>query len=149
MRGLLGLVVVVVVVAGCLSPGSTPYTPVDVTAPKIDRITPAMGGDAGTPEVPGDQIFEIVFSEGMDPGSLRPGIVVRNARREEQVLELHAVDAGRPSLRDSDSSYVVRINSRGTSFAPGAYQLILRTLLIDQQGNALENEFLGGFRVRQ
>ncbi len=138
---------------GCLSPGETPYVKVDFSSPTLVSIAPAMGGDAGVPILSPAQFIVITFSEPMDLDSLRPGIVIRNKDRREQPLTIQ-VDPSqiRPvgsGLMDMEPEFSVNISSAETSgFATGGYQLILRTLLIDQQGNSLNSEFLGAFYVQ-
>lgn len=147
MKRLLVAAAVLLGAVSCLSPGSTQYLPLDNVAPHLVSIAPDLGSDGGFQQFPPTQIFEITFSEPMDTDSLRPGIVVRNVAREEQLLELHAPDIP-PSLSDPDFAFPVRISSYADGgFAPGAYQLILRTLLIDQQGNPLPGEFRAAFLI--
>ena len=136
--------------AGCLSPGGQQYELLDGTAPTIVSIVPPMGGDAGTPVVGPGQIIEVRFSEAMDLASLRPGIAIRNKERREQALTIQTEVADvKLTAADRDVAMTVRISSADPSgFATGGYQLFLRTLLIDQQGNGLGTEFLGGFFVQ-
>ena len=136
---------------GCLSPGAPLYGKLDTVAPKVTAISPAMGGDAGVPTLSPSQFIVLTFSEPMDLDSLRPGIVVRNKDRKEQPLTIQVdVDQLQPiTARDPDLEFRVQISSATAGgFTNGAYQLILRTLLIDQQGNGLDGEFLGAFNVQ-
>ena len=76
--------------------------------------------------------------------TVTPAVSVQDALDK---LELHAPDIP-PSLSDPDFAFPVRISSYADGgFAPGAYQLILRTLLIDQQGNPLPGEFRAAFLI--
>lgn len=137
--------------ASCLSPGGSLYGKLDSTAPKIVSISPAMGPDAGVTYLAPAQFIVITFSEPMDLDSLRAGIVIRNKDRKEQALTIQVdPDQIRPvTAKDPDLEFRVQISSADMGgFTSGAYQLILRTLLIDQQGNGLETEFLGAFYVQ-
>ena len=71
------------------------------TSPRADAIPPRvlfeasepriLGGDAGVPTVAPAQTIKLVFSEPMDPESLRPGIVIRiNPERNEIPLIIQA-----------------------------------------------------------
>lgn len=136
---------------GCLSPGQSLYEKLDSTSPKVVSISPPIGGDAGTVTLAPSQFVLITFSEPMDIDSLRAGIVVRNRDRKEQPLTIQ-VDPSqiRPiQASDPETEFQVQISSADPSgFVSGPYQLILRTLLIDQQGNGLDGEFLGAFFVQ-
>lgn len=137
--------------AGCLNPGESPYVKQDYQSPVVTSIVPAMGGDAGVPILTPSQFIVITFSEAMDLDSLRPGIVIRNKDRKEQALTIQVEpDQVRPvTSRDNDIPFSVNISAAEMSgFSTGGYQLILRTLLIDQQGNSLNSEFLGAFYVQ-
>ncbi len=139
------------VITGCVSPGESLYEKLDAKAPKIAEISPPMGGDAGVPSLTPSQFIVLTFSETMDLDSLRPGIVIRNKDRKEQPLTIQVdVDQLLPvNAQDLDVPFKVQISSAEPSgFTTGAYQLILRTLLIDQQGNGLDGEFLGAFNVQ-
>ena len=145
------LSIALLVLTGCLSIGEPLYGKLDPTAPKIAAISPPMGGDAGVPILTPNQFIVLTFSEPMDLDSLRPGIVIRNKDRKEQPLTIQVdVDQLRPiTAKDPDVEFKVQISSAEMSgFATGGYQLILRTLLIDQQGNSLDGEFLGAFYVQ-
>ncbi len=136
---------------GCLSAGEPLYGKLDATPPKIAAISPPMGGDAGVVFLTPSQFIVLTFSESMDLDSLRPGIVIRNKDRKEQPLTIQVdPDQIRPlTAKDMDAEFKVQISSADPSgFATGPYQLILRTLLIDQQGNGLDGEFLGAFYVQ-
>lgn len=140
-----------VLIAACNSPGESPYIKADFASPTIVTIVPKMGADAGVPILTPSQFITLTFSETMDLDSLRPGIVIRNKDRKEQPLTIQVdPDQLRPvSAPDPDVEFSVQISSAEPSgFATGGYQLILRTLLIDQQGNSLNGEFLGAFYVQ-
>lgn len=156
MRALF-LGVVVVAAAGCNSPGESLYGKLDAQPPRIVEIAPPMGGDAGVPSVTPSQFIVLTFSESMDLDSLRAGIVIRNKDRKEQPLTIQVdPDQIRPDnlgARDDggtlDQPFKVQISAADPGgFATGAYQLILRTLLIDKRGNGLDGEFLAAFYVQ-
>ena len=135
---------------GCLSAGDSLYGKLDATPPRIASIIPPIGGDAGTQLLSPSQFILLTFSEPMDLDSLRAGIVIRNKDRKEQPLTIQVeVDQLRPiTSKDPDIEFKVQISAADPGgFASGSYQLILRTLLIDQQGNGLDGEFLGAFFV--
>lgn len=136
--------------AGCLQPGPGPYGKLDESAPALRRITPAMGGDAGVVRLLPQQFIELTFSEQMDLDSLRTGIVVRNTARREQLIEVSVEPTtyAPDTPADPDVEMTVRVvSAQPDGFASGGYQLILRTLLLDRQGNPFEREFLGAFTV--
>ena len=142
-------------VTGCLSAGSSQYGRLDDQPPTIVAIDPPMGGDAGVPQINGGQIISISFSEQMNVDTLRPGIVIRNKDRRELplsiLLESDPTPVSYTALADAGPRNIpmtVQITSATGSFDRGAYQLILRTLLIDRAGNSLESEFLGAFIVK-
>ncbi|GEM_PF-3357959 len=137
--------------AGCLSPGAPLYGKLDEKSPRMTQIVPPIGGDAGLQSVAPKQFIVITFSEQMELDSLRAGIVVRNRDRREMPLTIQVEPSQiRPvTAQDPDGEFSVQISSAEPSgFVVGPYQLILRTLLIDQQGNGLDGEFLGAFYVQ-
>ena len=108
------------------------------------------------PIVSPNQFIVLTFSEPMDLQSLRPGIVIRNKDRREQPLtiqvdpdQIKPITAADPGTTENPNPFSVNISAAEMSgFPSGGYQLILRTLLIDQQGNSLNSEFLGAFYVQ-
>lgn len=149
--------------AGCLSTGSPYYPQMDTKRPTITSIDPPMGdiagGDGGIPTLTSGQIITVTFDEPMDLDSLRPGITVRDAMRQEQPLlvSVDPANQGGPTAADYDLPFPVHLAST-SGFVPGVYQLILRELLIDQQGNTLlvplsdggisDNGFVATFQVQ-
>jgi hypothetical protein len=137
---------VLVAVSACLEPGTSLYERADVDAPQVlfDLMKPRiLGGDAGVPIVQAGQTIELPFNEPMDPGSLRPGIVVRiNPERNEIPLLIQAPPPG-------TVPYTVRIASAEGTYISGVYTMQLRTLLIDAAGNPINDgpELTGFFRV--
>lgn len=143
-----------VLLAGCLSVGGPLFTKLDDQPPTVLAVAPPMGGDAGVPQVLGGQIISVTFSEQLNVDSLRPGIVVRNRALEELPLTLQLESEPSPVsyVAGEDGGprnlpMTVQILSAEGGYAPGPYQLILRTLLIDRAGNPLETEFVGEFVV--
>ena len=140
-----------VMLAGCLSVGEPLYGKLDPVHPTLLSSVPALGADAGTPTLTPSQFIVLTFSEPMDLDSLRPGIVIRNKDRREQPLTISVeVDQLQPiRASDPDIPFSVQISAADPAgFPVGAYQLILRTLLIDQQGNGLNSEVLAPFFVQ-
>jgi hypothetical protein len=114
----------------------------DTKPPVVNSIVPAMGdqygGDGGIPTLTPGAIITITFSESMDVNSLRPGIAIRDANRVEQPLNIYVAPQYlmTTNAQDLDFDFPVQVSSP-SGFTPGVYQLILRQLLIDQQGNML------------
>jgi hypothetical protein len=133
--------------AACLEPGASLYDRADTTPPRVlfelsdPRI---LGGDAGVPNVAPAQVIKLVFSEPMDPESLRPGIVVRiNPERNEIPLIIQAPPT-------AGATYEVRILPAEGTYRDATYTMQLRTLLIDVAGNPIADgpELTGFFRVQ-
>lgn len=137
---------ILLALSACLEPGVSLYDRADTVQPKVlfDLMKPRiLGPDAGVPLVQAGQTIELVFSEEMDPDSLRPGIVVRiNPERNEIPLLIQAPPPGK-------GVYTVRIASAENTFISGVYTMQLRTLLIDVAGNSIPEgpELTGFFRV--
>jgi hypothetical protein len=124
--------------AACLSLGSSPLAPVDETAPSLVRLRPELRdpGDAGVLDIPVAGQIEIVFSEELDPDSLRAGISVRNKGLEVPLNIVAPAATKNPS--DADREMTVTVSAAGnTGFPLGVSRLVLKTLLIDQQGNPI------------
>jgi hypothetical protein len=127
-----------VLASACLSLGNSPLAPLDETAPTLLRLKPELRepGDAGVLELPVAGQIEITFSEQMDPSSLRAGISVRN-KGLEVPLSIVAPDAT-PNPSDVDREMTVTVAAAGNQGFPlGVSRLVLKTLLIDQQGNTI------------
>jgi len=140
----LPLVLAAAAASGCLSPDKPLFNEMDTTRPSILQIEPPLGdlygGDGGVPSFSGGVIFTVHFSEPMDVSSLRPGIAVRDMNKVEQPLDLYVAPAylAAPLTQaDLDVDWPVEVSSP-SGFVPGVYQLILRELLIDAQGNPLQ-----------
>ncbi|MFT3836531.1 MAG: Ig-like domain-containing protein [Myxococcaceae bacterium] len=136
---------------GCLSTDKPTYQQMDTKRPKVSSISPGMGdqygGDGGIPTLTPGEIITITFSEPMDLESLRPGIAIRDINRVEQPLNIYVAPSVLATLginqMDSDYSFPVQVSSP-SGLTPGSFQLILRELLIDQQGNTLEVDLKDG-----
>ena len=134
---------VLLLLAGCLSTDKPTYQPMDTKRPTVNSIVPAMGdhygGDGGIPSLTPGAIITVTFSEAMDVSSLRPGIAIRDANRVEQPLNIYVAPQYLMTIneQDLDFDFPVQLSSP-SGFTPGVYQLILRELLIDQQGNTLQ-----------
>ncbi len=148
-------VTVLLLIAGCLSAGKSPYGKLDDQPPTVVSIQPPMGADAGMPpHINGGSFISITFSEQLDVESIRPGIVLRDKNRKELPLSIQLAADPTPvsytATEDGGAQNIpmtVEITSAVGPLDRGSYQLILRTLLIDRAGNSLESEFLGAFFV--
>ncbi len=140
---------------GCLSPGDPLYGPVDRTQPKIVSVRPDLSG--GMAVLQATQLIEVTFSEPLDITSLRPGIAVRNSKREEQQLDIRATASN--TVADKDFEWKVQISSAEGGFLPGAHVLVIHPFIVDQQGNSLltgeprpdggaQDDFLAAFTVQ-
>jgi hypothetical protein len=127
-----------VALPACLSLGSSPIAPIDETAPTLARLVPELRepGDAGVLDIPVAGQIQIVFTEEMDPDSLRAGIAVRN-KGLEIPLNIIAPESG-PNPSDADREMTVTVAAAGNQGFPiGVSRLVLKTLLIDRQGNPI------------
>src|SRR5690242_18841725 len=115
MRGALGLWLLLA--CACLEPGSPTYLKMDTTPPTLVRIDPPLiGPDAGLPVVMAADAITIVFSEEMDPDSLRAGISVRQSSTQlEQPLTIVAAPPAR-AANDPDFDYPVKISAADGAF---------------------------------
>lgn len=142
------LIGAVLAAAGCLSPGSSPLSPLDQTPPLLVRLKPDLTSDGGTPlTLPVATTIEVTFSEELDPGSLRPGIsVFWHAAQGDPYQEVQLNLVAPPAVKntaDLDREYTVSVSAAGArGFEVGTCYLLLKNLLIDRQGNpiALEGE---------
>lgn len=134
--------------SGCLLPGEPSYARRDSTPPRVREVQPnVLAPDGGTPSVAANQVFAVIFTEQMDINSLRPGIAVLSAgTHEEQPLSLTTPEPVVDEV-DTDVPQTVQVAAASGAFLRGGYTLVLRTLLLDAQGNALESEHTGAFTV--
>jgi hypothetical protein len=133
--------------SACLDTGVSIYDRADTIPPRVefDQMNPRLlGPDAGVPTVAGGQRIDIVFSEPMDPQSLRPGILIRmNPERTEVPLIIQAPPPG-------VTPYTVRVLPVETYRSQTTYTFQLRSLLIDLAGNPITDgpELTGFFFVQ-
>ncbi len=155
MRPALVICAAAAMLSGCLSPGDPIYPPVDRVQPKIVSVRPDLSG--GMAVLKATQLIEITFSEPMDISSLRPGLAVRNSKREEQQLDIRATASS--TVADKDFEWKVQISSAAGGFLPGAHVLVIHPFIVDQQGNSLltgdprpdggaQDDFLAAFTVQ-
>lgn len=138
---------VLALVAGsaCLEPGVSLYPRADTEPPGVlyELMVPRiLGPDAGTFYIAAGSTITLPFTEPMDPDSLRPGIVIRDAYMLNEIPLLIQAPV------TPASPYFVRLSSAETTFKSGTYQMLLRTLLIDAAGNPLPDQLFGYFRVQ-
>jgi hypothetical protein len=125
----------------CLSLGASPIAPLDETPPTLVSLKPELRdpGDAGVLDIPVAGSIDITFSEQLDPDSLRAGIAVRKAGLEIPLNIVAPPAVSNPS--DVDIPETVTISAAGDQGFPlGVSRLVLKTLLIDQQGNPITLE---------
>jgi len=131
--------------AGCLSPEDSVLDVRDTDPPEVQSTDPIANG-----EIASDGSLEVTFSEFMDVRTLRPGIAVFSAGREELPLTI-TVPAPLEGEEDSergDVPYAVTVNAASGAFtANSSYTLVLRTILTDYEGNALTEEVRIPFRT--
>ena len=134
--GLLGCV-------GCLEPGDAFLAPRDTDPPDVLSTEPSAGGT-----VPATGALQILFSEAMDARSLRPGIAVFVGRAEVplEITVPPEVEGGEEEKGDVPATVTVRAEG-GRWVAGTAYTLVLRTSLLDFEGNALAREVRVPFRT--
>ncbi|MBL8951001.1 MAG: Ig-like domain-containing protein [Myxococcaceae bacterium] len=140
------LALALVALSACLEPGVSLYERADTEPPTLlfDMMNPRiLGPDAGALYIEGGSTITLPFSEPMDPDSLRPGIVVRDAYQLNEIpLRIEAPPVGTAGI------YTVRVSSAEMTFASGTYSIQLRTLLIDAAGNPMVDQLSGFFRVQ-
>ena len=126
-------------VLGCLEPNrdAAYLAKLDDMAPQLVRTQPLANGNAFS--VAKETEFTLVFSEPMDSRTLRPGIVVLQGLQELNLIISVPPDET-PRMSDPDFEYHITVkpvlDDNVTPLPPGTYQLVLRTLLADAQGNA-------------
>ena len=134
-----------VLLAACLDP-EKPYLSVEDGAPPVlMQSRPARGG-AILDILPANDPLALVFSEELEVRSLRPGISVRKDNKDVDITVFAQGDGGTATntydFTGRDKPYAVGIRrSNGLLWeTTGTYTLRLNTLLIDTEGNALEEE---------
>ncbi|HZH12749.1 MAG TPA: Ig-like domain-containing protein [Archangium sp.] len=130
--------------AACLEPGDPFLAARDTDPPDVVSTEPSAGGT-----LPANGSLEILFSETMDVRTLRPGIAVFEGRVEVPLkLTVPAGSGVDEGLERGDVPYAVTVGTEAGAFAPGtAYTLVLRTSLLDQEGNPLGQEVRVPFRT--
>ncbi|MFY0522154.1 Ig-like domain-containing protein [Archangium gephyra] len=130
--------------AACLDPGDPFLAARDTDPPDVVSTEPSAGGT-----LPASGSLEILFSETMDARTLRPGIAVFEGRVEVPLkLTVPAGSGGDEAIERGDVPYAVTVGTEAGAFAPGtAYTLVLRTSLMDQEGNPLGQEVRVPFRT--
>jgi len=143
-------VLVLIALSACLEPGVSLYERADTEPPFVvyDLMVPRiLGPDAGSfsVNIAGGSVITLPFSEPMDEGSLRPGIVIRDAYMGNEIPLVIQVPP-----KPAPTPYFVRLSSAEMTFKSGTYSLGLRTLLIDTAGNPIVAgpELTGFFRVQ-
>jgi len=124
--------------SGCLDPGRAVLSREDTVAPTVVSTKPAANEAAFAK----DAELEITFSEAMDPRSLAPGIALRTGQDLLVVtVSIPAPTGNEDDPNPADIPYTVRARPiSGARWAVTQYQLLLRTLLSDTEGNALAQE---------
>lgn len=130
--------------AACLEPGDPFLAARDTDPPDVVSTEPSAGGT-----LPANSSLEILFSETMDVRTLRPGIAVFEGRVEVPLkLTVPAGSGVDEDIERGDVPYAVTVGTEAGAFAPGtAYTLVLRTSLLDQEGNPLGQEVRVPFRT--
>ncbi|HZI08201.1 MAG TPA: Ig-like domain-containing protein [Archangium sp.] len=138
------LVVGLLVCAACLEPGEPFLAARDTDPPDVVSTEPSAGGT-----LPASGSLEILFSETMDVRTLRPGIAVFEGRVEVPLKVTVPAGSGvDEDIERGDVPYAVTVGTEAGAFAPGtAYTLVLRTSLLDQEGNPLGQEVRVPFRT--
>ncbi len=129
--------------AGCLEPGEPFLARRDTDPPDVLSTEPSAGGT-----VQSASPLQILFSEAMDVRSLRPGIAVFVGRAEVPLTLSVPPEVVGGEEEHGDVPYTVTVSAEGGSWTPGtAYTLVLRTSLLDYEGNALQQEVRVPFRT--
>jgi hypothetical protein len=122
--------------AGCMVAGDSPLSPRDNAPPTIrETLPPDLG------QIPRNQPIKIIFSEPMDPRSIRPGINLYLGK-EQVPLQLEIPPPG----LDPDPVAIAQpweVTGRPTGgllASDSTYTLFLRTVLTDTAGNPLDRE---------
>lgn len=134
------------VLSACLEPGAPYLSYEDQAPPALLQSRPARGG-ATDDILKADEAVALVFSEELDVRSLRPGISVRRDGKEVEIVVFAQGDGGVATntydFTGRDKPYAVgirRVNGQLWDTGRPAYIVRLNTLLIDTEGNALEEQ---------
>jgi hypothetical protein len=123
---------------GCLEPRDPILGPEDTVAPQVVSTQPA----ANEPAFAKDGELEITFSESMDPRTLSPGIALQTGQDLLAVTVSIPVPTGNEDdANPTDIPYAVKIRpTSGALLGATPYELVLRTLLADTEGNPVATE---------
>ena len=130
--------------AACLEPGEPFLAAADTDPPDVVSTEPGPGGT-----VSATGTLQILFSERMEPRTLRPGIAVFQGRAEVPLtVQVPPEPDGGDEVERGDVPSTITVSAESGAFARGtAYTLVLRTLLTDTQGNPLSQEVRVPFRT--
>lgn len=122
--------------SGCLVAGDSPLGPRDKAPPTIrETVPPDLG------QIPRSQPIRIIFSEPMDPRSVRPGINLFLGRDQVPLnLEIPPPGLDPDPVAIAQPWEVTGSPTGGLLASDSTYTLFLRTVLTDTAGNALEHE---------
>lgn len=138
MKVLRGWLLGSLVLSGCLEPKGPGLGREDTGVPTITGTKPASNETAFAK----DGELEVTFSEVMDPRTLAPGIAIQTT---DTVLAVTVTIPTPSGIEDDpnpvDIPYTVRARPiSGALLAATKYDLVLRTLLADTEGNPLAQE---------
>ena len=134
---------------GCLEPGGPYLEKLAQSAPTVISINPAETGDPPARRLPQGQRLVITFSEEMDPHSLVGGISVLLGRTEIPI-QVYTLTTPATRYEGTQTPYEVQVGP-GEGMRQfdqdSSYSLLLRTLLLDAEGNPVSAEQTVPFRV--
>ncbi len=124
----------ILAVSACLEPGKPYLSPRDTDPPELVEMSPPAGGT-----IEPNGFIELVFSEPMDPRSLRPGLyIVRGAERIPTTVLIPEPREDVPlASQQVDSPYQVRVQGEVPLRAGTRYNLVFDEVLTDTAGNQL------------
>jgi hypothetical protein len=129
--------------SACLEPGEPFLATADTDPPDVVSTEPGPGGT-----VSATGTLQILFSERMEPRTLRPGIAVFLGRAEVPLTVQVPPETDGDEVERGDVPSTITVSAESGAFSPGtAYTLVLRTLLTDTQGNPLAQEVRVPFRT--
>lgn len=145
MRTLLALLLLVIT-PGCLEPAKPYLAYEDQVPPTLVQSRPTRGATVDD-LLKANEPVTLVFSEELDVRSLRPGISVRRGGVELDIEVFAQGDGGVAAntydFTGRDKPYSVgvkRVNGLRWDVGTPSYTVRLNTLLIDTEGNALEEQ---------
>jgi hypothetical protein len=132
--------------SGCLEPGK-PYLSYEDQAPPTLVSSRPTRGTTVDDLLKANEPVTLVFSEELDVRSLRPGISVRRGGQEVDIVVFAQGDGGVATntydFTGRDKPYSVgvkRANGLNWEVGTPSYIVRLNTLLIDTEGNAIEEQ---------